>query len=216
MPARSIRLCIVDDHEIFRTGLKTVLGRVKHFDIVAEAPNGNEFLQLLKDTEIDVVLMDIQMPVMNGIEATEEALKLKPSIKVIALTMFGEDDYIQSMLDAGAKGFLLKNASKETLERAIETVFNGGSYFSEELFDYFARQLTREKQPEPETIQLTRREREVLQLLCEGLSNKEIAEALCISERTVLGHKTNLMIKTNTKNSISLMAYAIKNKLVVI
>ena len=114
-----IKLIIVDDHEIFRNGLKMVLGRLKHIDIVGEAANGKEFLALIKTVSCDVVLMDIEMPVMNGIEATAEALKENPDLKVMALTMFQEDDYIQSMMDAGVKGFLIKNVGKEMLDKAI-------------------------------------------------------------------------------------------------
>lgn len=211
-----IKLLIVDDHEIFRNGLKMVLGKLKYIELVGEASNGEEFIAMLKETKPEIVLLDIEMPGLNGIDAAKTALKIEPKLKIIALTMFGDDEYIQSMLDAGAKGFLIKNINKETLDKAILTVNNGGNYYSEELFEFFTKQFTKEKQPEEESIKLTRREKEILQLLCEGLSNKEIADALFVSERTVLGHKTNLLAKTNTKNSISLMSYAIKNKLVVI
>ncbi|MCX7696787.1 MAG: response regulator transcription factor [Bacteroidales bacterium] len=215
-----IKISIVDDHELFRNGVKMVLSKMPQVKVIGEYPSGNIFLLDLIQNQPDIVLMDIRMPDMDGIETTRLALKKTPSLKVIALTMFGEDDYIESMMEAGAKGFLLKNISKETLEKAIHAVMNGKYYFSEELFEYFTRQISREKEKhtpiEVEKIQFTRREKEILQLLCEGLSNKEIAEALCISERTVLNHKANLMAKTNTKNSIALMAYAIKNKIVVI
>ncbi len=213
---KKIRLLIVDDHEIFRNGLKMVLGKLKYVDLVGEASDGTEFISMLQNTNPDIVLLDIEMPGLNGIDAAKTALKMNPKLKIIALTMFGDDAYIQSMLDAGAKGFLMKNINKETLDKAILTVNNGGNYYSEELFEFFTRQFTKEKEPEQNELYLTRREKEILQLLCEGLSNKEIADALFVSERTVLGHKTNLLAKTNTKNSISLMAYAIKNKLVVI
>ncbi len=213
-----IKVLIVDDHEIFRNGLKMVLAKLKYVEIAGEATDGKQFADMLDDIKADIVLMDIEMPELNGVDATKIALKKNPKLKIIALTMFGDDEYIQSMLDAGAKGFLMKNINKETLDKAIQTVHNGGNYYSEELFDFFTKQLTREKEPEKkeDKLNLTRREKEILQLLCEGLSNKEIAEALFISERTVLGHKTNLLTKTNTKNSLALMAYAIKNKLVVI
>ena len=211
-----IKVLIVDDHEIFRNGLKMVLGKLKYVDLVGEATNGNDFINFIKTDLPDIVLLDIEMPDMNGIEAAKIALKQFPKIKIIALTMFGDDEYIQSMLDAGAKGFLMKNINKETLDKAIQTVNNGGNYYSEELFDFFTKQLSKSKDKTNDSIEFTRREKEILQLLCEGLSNKEIGEALFISERTVLGHKTNLLAKTNTKNSISLMAYAIKNKIIVI
>lgn len=212
-----IKVFIVDDHEIFRNGLKMVIEKLKYIEIAGEATDGKMFLEMLNNNKADIVLMDIEMPAINGIEATKKALEKYPGLKIIALTMFGDDDYVQNMLDAGVKGFLMKNINKETLDKALQTVHNGGNYYSEELFEFFTKQLTKEKEPDKKDIlHLTRREKEILQLLCEGLSNKEIADALFVSERTVLGHKTNLLTKTDTKNSLSLMAYAIKNKLVVI
>jgi DNA-binding NarL/FixJ family response regulator len=216
MEDRKIKILIVDDHEIFRNGLKMVLGKLKYIELIGEAVNGREFVDFLDNAKPDIVLLDIEMPELNGIDAAEIAIKKQPGLKIIALTMFGDDQYIQSMIDVGAKGFLIKNINKETLEKAIQTVHNGGNYYSEELFEFFTKQITKDKSSPKEVIDITRREKEILQLLCEGLSNKEIADALFISERTVLGHKTNLMAKTNSKNSISLMAYAIKHKLVVI
>lgn len=210
------KIVIVDDHEIFRNGLKMVLGRLKYLEVVGEAANGSEFLDTLQTLNPDIVLMDIEMPVMNGIEATLKALAVKPDLKIIALTMFNEDEYVQNMIDAGVRGFLIKNINKETLDKAIQTILNGGNYFSEELFKFFARQMGKEKKKEEPELEFTRREKEILQLICEGLSNKEIADALFISERTVVGHKSNLLAKTDCKNSMSLMSYAIKNKLVVI
>jgi len=211
-----IKVMIVDDHEIFRNGLKMVLGKLKYVELAGEATTGSEFLNMLDKVTPDIVLLDIEMPGLNGIDAAKVALEKNLKLRIIALTMFGDDEYIQSMLDAGAKGFLMKNINKETLDKAILTVYNGGNYYSEELFEFFTRQFTKDKEEDKNLIDFTRREKEILQLLCEGLSNKEIADALFISERTVLGHKTNLLAKTNTKNSLSLMAFAIKNKLVVV
>ena len=212
----TIKIIIVDDHEIFRNGLKMVLGRLDHIEIVGEASNGQEFLTLLKKVTPDVVLMDIEMPVMNGIDATSSAMQDNPDLRIIALTMFQEDDYIQSMMDAGVKGFLIKNVGKNTLDKAILTVYRGGTYYSEELFNFFTRKFTEPVKPVDSDIALTNREREILQLLAEGLGNKEIADKLFISERTVVGHKSNLLAKTGTKSAISLLAYAIKNGLVEI
>lgn len=211
-----IKIIIVDDHEIFRNGLKMVLGKLSYAGLIGEAQNGAEFLELLEKSVPDIVLLDIEMPIMNGIEAAKSALEKYPNLNIIALTMFNDDEYIKSMMDVGVKGFLIKNINKDTLDKAILTVVNGGNYYSEELFEFFSKQMTKDKSADKNVIDLTRREKEILQLLCEGLSNKEIADELFISERTVLGHKTNLMLKTNCKNSLSLMAYAIKNKLVVI
>ena len=212
----TIKIIIVDDHEIFRNGLKMILGRVKHIDIVGEAGNGQEFLDLIRKTSADVVLMDIEMPVMNGIDATTQAIKEQPNLNILALTMFNDDDYIQSMMDAGVRGFLIKNVSKDTLDKAILTVYRGGTYYSEELFNFFTKKFSEHpKTKEPEIV-LTAREKEVLHLLAEGMNNKEIANSLFISERTVVGHKSNLLAKTGTKSAISLLAYSIKNGLVII
>ncbi len=207
-----IRVIVVDDHEIFRSGLKMVINKLGYARVVAEAANGAEFLQLLDEEETDIVLMDIEMPVMNGIEATRQALEKKPGLKVIALTMFTEDAYIQHMIEAGAKGFLIKNIRKDVLDRAIQAVYNGKTYYSEELWDYFTKSIVKEEKTENDLV-ITRRELEVLQLLAEGLSNKEIGDRLFVSERTIVGHKSNLMAKTNTKNTVSLLAYAIRNGL---
>ncbi|HEY9115903.1 MAG TPA: response regulator transcription factor [Bacteroidales bacterium] len=212
-----VKVFIVDDHEIFRNGLKMVLNKLKYIEVVGEASNGQEFIDSIRTTPADLVLMDIEMPIMSGIDATRQALKEFPELKVIALTMFNDDEYIQSMIDAGVKGFLIKNINKDTLDKAINSVANGGTYYSEELFNFFTRRISAEdKTIEGTDIKLTSREKEILQLLAEGLSNKEIAEVLYISERTVVGHKSNLLAKTDCKSTISLLAYAIKHKWVII
>jgi DNA-binding NarL/FixJ family response regulator len=208
-----IRVIIVDDHEIFRCGLRMVINKLGYAKVVAEAADGTDFLELIKNEETDLVLMDINMPVMNGIEATQKALQMQPDLKIIALTMYREDRYIQKMIDAGAKGFLLKNIRKEVLDRALQAVYNGKTYYSEELWDYFTKAVTKEEKPETE-IHLTPRELEVLSLLTEGLCNKEIADRLFVSERTIVGHKSNLMSKTNCKNTVSLIAWAMRNKII--
>ena len=209
-----LKIFIVDDHEFFRNGLKMVINRLKYARVAGEASNGREFLDLLAAEEPDVVLIDIQMPVMNGIEATRLALEEFPDLKVVALTMFDDEEYIQSMIDAGAKGFLLKNITKDILDQALTAVHSGKNYYSPELFDFFTRKVVSEPRFDDEEIQLTRREKEILQLICDGLSNKEIADKLFISERTVVGHKSNLLAKTNCKSSVGLLSYAIRNRLV--
>jgi len=211
-----IKIMIVDDHEIFRKGLKTVINNIEDAEVVAEAANGLEFLNKIDDLEVDIVFMDIKMPQMNGVEATQKALEKYPHLKIVALTMFNEDDYIQNMIDTGVMGFLIKNITKNILDEAIHTVYDNKNYYSQELFDFFTRQVSKDEKKEEERIQLTKREKEILQLLTEGLSNKEIADVLFVSERTVIGHKTNLLSKTGCKNTIGLLSYAIKNKLVVI
>jgi DNA-binding NarL/FixJ family response regulator len=209
-----LKIFIVDDHEFFRNGLKMVINRLKYAKVTGEAANGREFLDLLAKEEPDIVLIDIQMPQMNGIEATRQALEEYPDLKIVALTMFEDEEYIQRMIDAGAKGFLLKNITKEILDQALQAIQSGRNYYSPELFDFFTRKVVSEPRHDDEEVQLTRREKEVLQLICDGLNNKEIADRLFISERTVVGHKSNLLAKTNCKSSVGLLSYAIKHRLV--
>ncbi len=211
-----MRVFIVDDHEIFRNGLKMVIQKMGYAKVVAEATDGADFIRQLDTTKTDIVLMDIEMPVMNGIEATKKAIAKYPDLKIIALTMFKEDAYIQSMIEAGVKGFLIKNIRKDILDRALQAVYNGKTYYSEELWDYFTKAVFGQDKDPVDKLSLTKREIEVLELLAEGLNNKEIADRLFVSERTIVGHKSNLMAKTNTKNTIGLLAYAIKNKLISI
>jgi DNA-binding NarL/FixJ family response regulator len=209
-----LKIFIVDDHEFFRNGLKMVVNRLKYAKVTGEAANGKEFLEMLGKEEPDIVLIDIQMPLMNGIEATRLALEEYPDLKIVALTMFDDEEYVQSMIDAGAKGFLLKNITKEILDQALQAIQSGKNYYSPELFNFFTKKVVSEPRYDEEEVQLTRREKEILQLICDGLTNKEIADRLFISERTVVGHKSNLLAKTNTKSSVGLLSYAIRNKLV--
>lgn len=213
-----IKVIIVDDHEIFRNGLKMILSKLKYVKIVGEAANGQEFLDIIEKKKADIVLMDIEMPVMNGVEATEIARKKYPDLKIIVLTMFNDEDYIKEMMDLGVKGYLIKNIKKDLLDTAIKKVFEGGTYYSEELFNFFTKTVSKEEEkPEDKlNFKLTDREKEILQLLAEGLNNKEIADILFISERTVVGHKSNLLSKTGCKSTVSLLAFAIKHNLVVI
>ena len=209
-----IKILIVDDHEIFRGGLKMMINRFKKFKVVAEASSGEEFLEIINKGLPDIVLMDIKMPGMNGIEATDEAIKKYPDLKIIALSMFNEDNYVDSMINSGVRGFLLKNINKEKLEKALETVYNGGNYYSEELWEFFTRRITHEEKPVENISKLTKRELEILKMISKGMSNKEIADKLFLSERTVIGHKSNILAKTECDNTLKLLLYAVKNKLV--
>jgi DNA-binding NarL/FixJ family response regulator len=155
--------------------------------------------------------MDINMPIVDGVEATRRALEKYPELKVLVLSMFGEVDYYNTMIDLGVKGFILKDIDNEELIEAIRKVNNGGSYFSQELL----LQLIKNK-PGSDQVDLTRREKEVLELICLGLSNQEISDKLFISQRTVERHRSSLLFKTDSKNSVSLVIFAIKNNLVKI
>lgn len=206
---------IVDDHKMFRSGLRFLLNNVPNITIVGEASNGKEFLEMAENVQIDIALMDINMPEMNGIEATKLALEKYPDLKVIVLSMHGEEEYYDQMLDAGVKGFLLKNSDADELISALEAVMAGKSYFSQELLvDILDKK--RLQKLRTETVKLSQRELEVLKLICDGYSNAEIAEELFISQRTVDRHRSNLLSKTGCKNSTSLVMYAVKNKIVEI
>jgi DNA-binding NarL/FixJ family response regulator len=210
-----IRIIITDDHQLFRNGLKILINAFPEFEVTGEASNGEEFLSMLKNTQADVVLMDINMPEMDGIEATRKGLKLCPGIDIIALSMYGDEEYYYKMVDAGAKGFLLKDSDISEVKEAILTVRKGGSYFSQELL-YHVIQKIKHREHESKSANLSKREKEILIKICEGLSNQEIAETLFISKRTVDKHRANLLGKTNSKNTASLILFAIRNKLIEI
>jgi DNA-binding NarL/FixJ family response regulator len=210
-----IHIIITDDHQLFRNGLKILLNAFPEFEVTGEASDGAEFLNILKNTPADVVLMDINMPEMDGIEATRRALKMFPELDVIALSMYGEEEYYNKMVDAGAKGFLLKDSNISEVKEAILTVRKGGSYFSQELL-YHVIQKIKHRENESKATNLSKREKEILFKICEGLSNHEIADSLFISKRTVDKHRANLLGKTGSKNTASLILFAIRNKLIEI
>jgi len=211
------KIVIVDDHDILRDGLKYTLTQIDFADVIAEARNGKEFLQIIENIVPDVVLMDIAMPEMDGIEATKDVLKKYPDLKIIALTMFGDEEYYFKMVHAGARGFVLKKSGIDELEKAIVAVVNGENYFSNELLRNIIVNITAHKFKNTSAgnqVNITKREEEILQLLCNGLSKNEIAEKLHLSIKTIENHKNSLLSKTNSKNTVSLVMYAIKNKIV--
>jgi DNA-binding NarL/FixJ family response regulator len=214
------KVIIVDDHMLFREGMKLLVETEGLGEVVAEAENGQIFLDLLAVISPDLVLMDLEMPVMGGLEATKKALLLKPDLKIIALTMLSERDYYTDMIRAGAMGFVLKTSGKQVLENAIKTVIGGESYFSEELLYRIA---SKSGQTKPDirghsrmSVPFTDKEREVLHCLCTGLSANEIACKLCKSLKTIEAHRAKLLQKTDTKNTINLVLYSIRNNLVEI
>jgi DNA-binding NarL/FixJ family response regulator len=210
-----IRIIITDDHQLFRNGLKILLDAFPEFEVIGEASNGAEFLQLIKNCPAHIALMDINMPEMDGVEATRRGLKICPALNIIALSMYGEEEYYYKMVDAGAKGFLLKDSDISEVKEAILTVKKGGSYFSQELL-YYVIQKIKIRETESKMANLSKREKEILFKICEGNSNMEIAESLFISKRTVDKHRANLLSKTNSKNTASLILFAIRNKLIEI
>ena len=208
------KVMIVEDHAIFREGLKRVLNEMPSVELVGEAENGAIFLDMLKKVKPDVVLMDIQMPVMDGIEATEKALKLYPSMKILVISMFGEEEYVYSMVEKGVAGFILKTSGILDLERAINKISSGQQYYSEEIMGLLVKKVR--SIDSVEKITFSEKEIEVLRMLCKGFSNQEIADKLFMSVRTVEGYRNKLLQKTGSPNVINLVIYALKNKLVIL
>ncbi|MDE5945457.1 MAG: response regulator transcription factor [Rikenella sp.] len=221
-------ILLVDDHALFRNGLKLLLDSNPLYRVAGEAASGEEMLARLAEAEElpDVVLLDISMPGMNGIEAAGVALGRYPELRIITLSMYGEEDYYFQMVSQGVKGFLLKNSDIAEVYTALETVLDGGSYFSQELLFNLVSNLRSSSVGETESgadtdtaadeASLSEREREILLLICKGLTNYEIADRLFISKRTVDKHRANILEKTNCKNTANLVVYAIKNGLVEI
>lgn len=209
-----IKVILVDDHNLFRNGLKLLLSGQSSIKVVAEASDGAELLLLLENTAVDVILIDIEMPVMNGIEATRLTLEKQPGLKVISLSMYGEEEYYYRMIDAGVKGFILKNSEIGEVIKAIQIVYKGGTYFSSDVLYNVVKNIKTVSKTPNNTASLSEREKEVLEQICKGLSNQEIADALYISKRTVEKHRSSLLSKTNTKNTAQLVMHAIENKLV--
>jgi len=209
------KIIIVDDHDMFREGVKVLLGKSQKIEFVGEALNGEEFLKLLKNVKPDVVLMDIAMPVMNGIEATSAAVKQYPDIKILALSMFGEEEYYYKMIQAGVKGFVLKSSGIRELEHAIEEVVKGSSYFSSELLSYVLANIDDSKS-ENSGLDLSDEETNMLKLFTKSMSDDEIAKELNIQHTDVEATRKKLMSKTGCNNTAALVMFAIKNKIVSI
>ena len=214
-----IKVIFVDDHAIFLNGLRLMINECSQFKVIGEASNGQQFLELLTDLNPDLVLIDIKMPMMNGADATKEAIEKYPNLKIMALTMFSELKYLRLMAEAGARGFILKSIGKAELEFAINTVNSGKTYFSPQLLDEIAEFDPADasgKFLEDLNERLTERELDVLQYIVKGLTSQEIADKLFISKRTVEGHRANLISKTATRNVVDLVIYAIRNQLVIV
>ncbi len=207
---KKINIVIVDDHDLFRDGLKLVLSQIENFNVIFDTDTGFLFLDFLKTCKPDIVLMDIDMPEINGIETTKKALNLYPLLNIISLSMFSDTINYTQMISAGVKGFVLKKANKTELQQAINKVYSGGNYFSQEILQKLAfNSLLSTGKNES----LTMREIEVLNLVCSGLTSHEIAEQLFISIKTVETHRTNIFQKAQVRNTAELLIWAVKNNL---
>ncbi len=212
-----IKVVLVDDHKIFRDGFRLLLQSFPYVEIIGEASNGKEFLDLLEIELPEIVFMDINMPHIDGVEASRRAIEQFPEIKIIALTTFLDEDYLEKMLMAGVEGYMLKNSELDEFEKAIMKVYGGGNYFSDEIVSLLSDKLTRfrKRKKEQDVLPLfTAREKEIIDLICKGFGNKDIAEKTFLSHKTVEKHKSNLFQKTSTFNTVNLVIYAFKNQLV--
>jgi len=205
-----INILLTDDHQLIIDGLKSLLKDQEDINVSAEANNGREALRILSFLPINVVLMDIDMPVMNGIDTLKEIKKQYPDVKVIILSMHNESGMIKSLIDLGANGYLLKSCSQDEVVSAIRKVAAGQSGFSTDV----TMALLKPSNPEQKTEILTERETEILKLIAAGFSNKEVGDKLFISHRTVDTHRTNLMKKLSVNNIAGLISYAIKNGII--
>jgi DNA-binding NarL/FixJ family response regulator len=206
-----IRIIIAEDHSMYREGLKLMLEKEDTIEIAGETENGRELVKITDELNPDVIVTDIEMPVMNGIDATRE-IKLKfPELPVIALTMYGEDYLIVDMMEAGASGYLLKSNRKEKLIEAIRAVYEGKKYFCESTSMRLAKLLAKSKMKQKQNnASFSEKETEIMRLICEQLSSKQIAERTNLTHRTVEKYRENIMQKTNSLNLAGIVVYAIK------
>jgi len=212
-----MKILLVDDHKLIRDALKTYLEDDTEFELVDEAANGQEALIILKENEVDVVMLDISMPVMDGITCAEHIAKDFPEVKILALSMMNDNQFIKKMLSAGALGYILKNSAEEEIKKALKAVYAGESYFSAEVNETVMQHMLKggikRNHKLVVDLPLTDREKEVLYLILKEYTNQEIADELFISPRTVDAHKRNLLEKTGSKNTAGLVLYAIEKNL---
>ncbi|MBS1917614.1 MAG: response regulator transcription factor [Bacteroidetes bacterium] len=213
----NIRLVIADDHEIFRDGLTLMLSKQKDIALEGQAGDGLELIKLVDQKNPDIILVDVKMPRMDGIEATKLLLKKKPEQKIIALSMFDEENLIVEMLEAGAKGYLLKNADKQEIIDAIEQVYEGNSFYCRHTSSRLAKMIVKSNfnpYKKTEKATFTDREKLIIKYTCMQLTAQQIGEKLFLSKRTVEGYRTKILEKMNVKNTAGVVIYALKNSLV--
>jgi len=210
------RILLVDDHEMIRDAVKTYFKESTDFEVSDEAENGIEALELLKDNNYDLVLSDINMPEMDGLELMRSIRTNHTEQKVLVLTMFNDNTQIKKMIELGANGYVLKNATKDELIQAMEEIIEGGDYYSKEVYDALIRNISKRKAKQRLVLEteLSDREKEILVLVANEYTNQEIADRLFISIRTVETHKRNLLEKTGCKNVAGLVMYAVEKEIV--
>ncbi|MCY7408871.1 MAG: response regulator transcription factor [Chitinophagales bacterium] len=208
-----IKIIIADDHQMFIAGLKLIIQSFENIEVVGEALSGEAALELLEKVNADVILLDTNMPGMDGIDAAKEIRKKFPDVKILMVTMHKQKEFIIQLIALGISGYILKNTGADELYTAIRTVYEGGEYFGEEVTKEIVQGM-RNKSSLPEIQSFSKREMEILKLLTEELSSAEIAERLFISHHTVESHRKNMHIKAGVKNTAGLIRYAINMKLI--
>lgn len=216
MKTEDIRIALVDDHQLIRAGLARLLQLEDGINVVAEAPNGKVFLDALASQPVDVVLLDMDMPVMDGKATLEQLVSHYPSIKVLVLTVHEHDSFIVHMMEAGAHGYLLKDSEPEEVVTAIRTVAKDGIYFNNRVSNALLKGLSRTNAPHATNLgeSLNQRELDILTLICKEYTTSQIADELFLSQKTIEGYRKSLLEKTQTKNVAGLAVFAVKNGLI--
>jgi DNA-binding NarL/FixJ family response regulator len=214
----SLRLLLADDHEIVRQGLRSMLQGQRDCEVVGEAVDGRQAVAMTKELNPDVVILDIGMPALNGLEATRHILKMRPQTKVLILTMHESDSMIREVLDAGARGYILKTDAGRDLVTAVDSLRRNKTFFtsrvSQMILDGYLKGDTRPQNSASGGIRLTPRQREIVQLLAEGKSSKEVAVALSMSVKTAETHRANIMRKLDCHSVSEVVRYAIRNNII--
>lgn len=212
-----IRVMIADDHNMFVDGIESLLGGLDNIKVVGKCHTGTEVFEIVKNLEVDVLLLDINLPGLNGIEVSQKLAKEYPNVKVLALTMHNEESFVTEIMKYGARGYILKNTDKQELITAIEQIYNGKSYFSEAVKDTIMKGLVNHRQGQKKNSvlipKISRREKDVLDLIVKEFTTQEIADKLFISLKTVESHRRSLLTKLNVRNTAGLVRVALEHNL---
>ena len=217
--SEKVKIIMVDDHQIVRDGIKALISDEPWIDIIGEASNHTELFALLNTLKPDMIMLDISMPEMSGIEIARQLTIDRPEIKLLMLSMYMSEEFITNAIEAGAKGYLTKTTTQEEILNALKVINERGEFYSDSVSNILLKSFIKKTQnkvsdSKEQAIILTKRENEILKHFAEGLSNKEIADRLFISIRTVESHKNNIMQKLDLKSTVELIKYAIKNKII--
>ncbi len=217
MSVSTIKIAIADDHALFRRGMVSLLKTIPDFEVLFEAPNGQELIEQITDNKPDMVIMDLKMPVMDGMKATEYIHNKWPEIKVLVISMHDEDQFVTHLMELGANGYILKDADPDEVELAIRTIQKEEYYYGPFLNKVMHRRFLDKSRKKEATfsnkIHFTERELEVMNLVCDGLTTAQIADKIFLSHRTVDGHRTSIMDKIGVKNTAGVVVFAVKNQL---